>query len=60
MLLDLYGPAEFEEIAATDEVCLSLELMQHLWETVNIIAEEQGRIPYLNADGELMWRQAPN
>jgi hypothetical protein len=56
-LLDLYGPAEFEEIAATDKVCRDLVLMQRIWETINILAEEKGRIPYINADGELKWRQ---
>jgi hypothetical protein len=54
-LLDLYGSAEFEETAATGKVCRDLMWLQRLWETVNVLAEEKGRIPYLNAAGELRW-----
>jgi hypothetical protein len=56
-LLDLYGSAESEEVAATDKLRHDLTLLQRCWGTVNILAEEKGRIPYINAEGELRWRQ---
>ena len=53
VLLDRYGPVELEEIAATDEASQNLKLIQRLRETINIMVEERGCIPFLNAEGEL-------